>query len=66
MNKLERIENDVESLSEEDLAAFRKWFQSYDAAIWDQQLERDVNAGKLDELRNEALGEHEAKRTKEL
>ena len=66
MNKLEQLENDVESLSPEELAAFRKWFQSYDAALWDQQLERNANAGKRDRLRDEALAEHEAKRTKEL
>ncbi len=66
MTKLERIENDVEGLSPEELAAFRKWFQSYDAALWDQQLERDANSGKLDKLRDEALAEHEAKRTREL
>lgn len=66
MTKLQRIENDVENLSPEELSAFRKWFQSYDAALWDQQLERDASSGKLDALRDEAVAEHEAKRTREL
>lgn len=66
MTKLQRIENDIESLSPVEFAAFRKWFQFYDAAVWDQQLELDVNSGKLDKLRDEALAEHEAKRTREL
>jgi hypothetical protein len=66
MTKLDRIEQDVQSLSPDELAAFRKWFQSYDAALWDQQFERDVNAGKLDALRDEALADHNAQRTKEL
>ena len=66
MTKLQRIENDVENLTPEELTAFRKWFQSYDAALWDQQFERDATSGKLDKLRDEALAEHEAKRTREL
>ena len=66
MTELQRIENHVESLSREELAAFRKWFQSYDAALWDQKLERDASSGKLDQLRDEALAEHEAKRTRAI
>lgn len=59
MTKLQRIEQDVENLSPEELATFRKWFHSYDAALWDQQLDRDVKSGKLDKLRDEALAEHD-------
>lgn len=66
MTKLDRIEQDVQSLSPEELADFRKWFQSYDAALWDQQLERDANSGKLDKFRDEAVAEHVAQRTKAL
>jgi hypothetical protein len=66
MTKLQRVEQDIQSLSPEELADFRKWFQSYDAALWDQQLERDANAGKLDKLRDEAVAEHGAQRTREL
>lgn len=66
MTKLQRIENDVENLTPEELAAFRKWFQSYDAALWDQQFERDAASGKLDKLSDEALAEHDSKRTREL
>jgi len=66
MTKLQRIEQDVESLSPEELADFRKWFQSYDGALWDQQFERDASAGKLDKLRDEALVEHDAQRTREI
>jgi hypothetical protein len=48
------------------LADFRKWFASYDAAVWDQQFERDVKAGKLDALRDEALAEHATQKTRDL
>jgi hypothetical protein len=66
MTKLQQFEQFVQSLSATELADFRKWFQSYDAALWDQQLEHDTKAGKLDELRDDALAEHAAQRTKEL
>ena len=66
MTKLQRIEQDVQSLSPEELADFRKWFQSYDAALWDQQLERDAKAGKLDTLRDEALADHRSQGTREI
>ncbi|MBI3839773.1 MAG: hypothetical protein HY288_17765 [Planctomycetia bacterium] len=66
MTKLERIEQDVEKLSSKELAEFRKWFHAYDAALWDQQLERDVRSGKLERLRQQAVAEHQDQRTREL
>lgn len=66
MTKLERIEHQVQSLSPEELADFRRWFAEYDAAQWDRQFERDVADGKLDALRVQALEEHQANRTTEL
>jgi len=66
MSKLERLEQEVQELSLGELADFRKWFIAHDAAIWDQQFERDVEAGKLKALRDEAIAEHVSQRTKEL
>jgi hypothetical protein len=66
MNKLQRIEDEVQGLSPEELADFRRWFASYDAALWDHQFVRDVEGHKLDALRAEALDEHESQRTSEL
>jgi len=37
-------------LDPEELAEFRAWFAEYDWGIWDQQLDRDANIGKLDRL----------------
>jgi hypothetical protein len=37
------------------LAAVRDWFTEFDAAEWDRQFERDVAAGRLDALADEAL-----------
>ena len=66
MTKVEKLEREVRKLSRAELAAFREWFQKYDSAEWDRQIEEDVRAGRLDKLAEEALAEHKAGRTKEL
>jgi hypothetical protein len=66
MSDLERIEADVQKLTPDELATFRRWFISFDAEHWDQQLEEDVAAGKLDSLRDEALADHAQGRTRDL
>jgi hypothetical protein len=38
-------------------AQFRAWFERFDAADWDQQLENDVEAVALDWLAEEALAD---------
>jgi hypothetical protein len=55
MSKVERIEQDVQALTSDELAAFRKWFREFDAAAWDRQIKDDVQAGKLDALADAAL-----------
>ncbi|HZC45299.1 MAG TPA: hypothetical protein VE243_02425 [Candidatus Acidoferrum sp.] len=57
MSKLETLEQKVSALSAEELAEFRRWFAEFDAAAWDRQIERDVKAGKLDSIADEALGD---------
>ena len=52
---VQEIEQAVRQLSAEDLAAFRAWFSWFDAAAWDEELQADVAAGRLDALADEAL-----------
>lgn len=66
MSKLEAIEKRVSGLSAEELAKFRQWFAEFDAAAWDRQIERDVKAGKLDELADRALRQHAAGKSTEF
>jgi hypothetical protein len=66
MNKVEAIEKDVEALSPDQLAAFRRWFHEFDAVAWDRQLEEDVRAGKLDALADEALQAYKSGKCTEL
>jgi hypothetical protein len=64
MSTVDEIEDAIRKLREEDLVAFRAWFAEFDAAAWDRQLERDIAAGKLDALAEEALRDrHEGRST---
>jgi len=66
MTKIQRLEKEIEGLTSSELAVFRKWFQEYDAAVWDEQIEQDAIAGKLDRLAEKALADHKAGRTDEI
>lgn len=55
MSTVQNIQDAVSHLSPEDLTAFREWFARFDASLWDEQLETDVAAGRLDHLAEEAL-----------
>jgi len=66
MTKLEKLENEVQRLNPDELAAFRDWFRRYDSDEWDKEIERDVSAGRLDKLAGEAIAAHKAGRTREI
>jgi len=55
VSTIPEIEAAVSKLSREELSAFRKWFHDFDAEAWDKQFERDVAAGRLDSLAEEAV-----------
>lgn len=66
MSKVEAVENAVQYLSREELAAFREWFMSFDGEAWDRQIEADAKAGKLDALADKALTAHRHGASREL
>ena len=66
MTKLEDIEAAIAGLSSDDLARLRAWFEDFDARLFDEKIERDAKAGKLDKLAAEALADHRAGRSREL
>ncbi|MBI4483204.1 MAG: hypothetical protein HY652_09965 [Acidobacteria bacterium] len=66
MSKREAIEEQIRSLTREDRAALRRWFLEFDAEAWDQEIEADVEAGKLDGLADAALEAHRAGKTTPL
>jgi hypothetical protein len=55
MSTVHEIEAAVRKLAPHELSVFRDWFATFDAAEWDTQFERDVAAGRLDSLANEAV-----------
>lgn len=66
MTKVEKVEREIQSLSPEELAAFRQWFTAFDAEIWDRQIEADAKAGRLDALAERALRDHAAGKSTKL
>jgi hypothetical protein len=57
MSTVQEIEGAIQSLSAEELDAFRAWFAQFDGEAWDRQMEEDVAAGRLDALAGEALSD---------
>ena len=57
MTKLEKIEQDIASLSASEVAKLAEWFAEFHAELWDRQIEDDAKAGKLDELVTKAKAE---------
>ena len=57
MTSVQDIKAAIEQLAPEQRAAFRAWFEAFDARQWDQQIEEDLSSGRLDWLAEEALGD---------
>jgi len=55
MGTLQEIEQAVSKLPENELVRFREWFEEFDASEWDKQFEKDVTAGTLERLAEEAV-----------
>ena len=66
MTTAEDIEKAVEQLAPRELARFRAWFEAFDAAQFDNAIERDARAGKLDAHAEEALAAHRAGLSRDL
>ncbi len=66
MTAVEVVEKQIEKLSTIELAQFRQWFIKYDIDAWDEQIEADAAAGKLDTLAKEAIAEYETGMAREI
>ena len=53
-------------LPPDQLRRFRDWFAEFEADRFDQQIERDAKAGRLDQLAEQALADYRAGRAREL
>jgi hypothetical protein len=66
MTKVEELEKKVEGLSPTELSLFREWFATFDAELWDRQLESDVAEGKLDDLADQAIAADKRGESREI
>jgi len=66
MSKVERIEQQIQELTREEFAELRHWILEKDWAAWDEQIERDACAGKLDKLIKESQRDNRSGRAQEL
>jgi hypothetical protein len=66
MSTVEEIEKALSELPADQLAKFRAWFEEFDAARFDQRIERDAKAGRLDRLAEQALADFRAGRAREM
>ena len=63
---LAELEKEVLKLSPGELSAFTRWLDDYASRLWDEQIERDVAAGRLDQLGRKADEDFEAGQCSEL
>lgn len=57
MSTLEQIEAAILTLPAEEFQRLRQWLFDVDYQRWDEQLEKDIEDGKLDALAEEAIAE---------
>ncbi|MGB7100365.1 MAG: hypothetical protein WBD95_16590 [Xanthobacteraceae bacterium] len=63
---IDDIEKAVARLPPEQLAEFRAWFERFESAHFDEKIERDAAAGKLDRLADHAIDDFRKDRAREL
>ena len=63
---IDDLEKAVATLPPDQFAKFRAWFDAFDAARFDQKIERDAMAGKLDRMADAAIDDLRKGRAREL
>jgi hypothetical protein len=63
---VEELEKAITQLSSKDRARILALLEEMDEAEFDADIERDIKAGKFDELAEQALADHAAGKTKSL
>ena len=66
MSTVEEITAAIEQLPPDEVDRIRAWLAEYSERLWDEQIEHDERAGRLDTLIDRALEEHRAGRTRPL
>jgi hypothetical protein len=63
---VEELESVISGLSPEDLTRFSQWFEEFLADQWDQRIESDIQAGRLDKAGERADADFDAGRCNPL
>jgi hypothetical protein len=66
MSNLEQIEAAILSLPSDEFAKLRLWFLDLDYKRWDDQIEQDIEDGRLEAFAQEAIAEYEAGHCREI
>ena len=66
MSTVEQIEAAILNLPPQEFRQLANWLSELDQRLWDEQIERDSAAGRLDALAEEALADYAAGRTREV
>ncbi|MEO6203187.1 MAG: hypothetical protein ABIU05_22225 [Nitrospirales bacterium] len=57
MSKVDELKTEIERLPQEEFTELIRWLSEKDRERWDEEIEADSEAGKLDFLMREALQE---------
>ena len=66
MSRVEQLEQQIAVLDQDELRILREWFVRFDADDWDRQIASDAKNGKLAQLAERSLRDHEAGRSTDL
>ncbi|MFM7383287.1 MAG: hypothetical protein ACKO1W_09605 [Microcystaceae cyanobacterium] len=66
MTRLQLIQTEIETLTDDEFTSLKNWINELDAQQWENQIEEDSNAGRLDFLIEESLLEKSKGQLKEL
>ena len=60
------IEQAIKELPRQEIAELSQWFEEFQNQMWDEQIERDANAGRFYTLIEQAKAQSAAGRCKPL
>jgi hypothetical protein len=66
MTKLQLIQTEIETLTDDEFTYLKNWINEFDAQQWENQIEEDSNLGRLDFLIEESLLEKSKSQLREL
>ncbi len=63
---VQEIEAAIAQLPRHEISELSRWFEEFENQVWDEQIERDANAGRFDKLIEQAKAQYAAGQCKPL